>query len=116
MGAHLDLRHQQRALDRGIEACDEESMVAGRLAAAHRSAGIATKTIRHQPFVAAGAVPMAADIAAESQKRNLLVIDALLELIEQYPPIVGVISGRWAEPKARTGSCRSLFATRGRRD
>ena len=64
-------------------------MVAARVGAGHRSAGIATKTIRHQPFVAAGAVPVAADIAAESQKRNPLVIDALLGMIQQYPVKAG---------------------------
>ena len=46
-------------------------MVAAGIGARDRAAGKTAKTVRHQPFIAAGAVPNAAGIAAEDQKCDL---------------------------------------------
>ena len=68
--AQLDFGYQERALDRGPETRYEESMVAAGIGARDRAGRKTAKTVRHQPFIAAGAVPNAAGIAAEDQERN----------------------------------------------
>ena len=46
-------------------------MIAAGIGARDRAAGKTAKTVRHQPFITAGAVPNAASIAAEDQKCDL---------------------------------------------
>jgi len=46
-------------------------MVAARIGAGDSATGITAKTIGHQPFATNGLLPIAAAIAAESQKRDL---------------------------------------------
>ena len=45
-------------------------MITAGIGTGDRAAGETAKTVRHQPFIAAGAVPNAAGIAAEDQERN----------------------------------------------
>jgi hypothetical protein len=46
-------------------------MIAAGIGARDRTAGKTAKTVRYQPFTAAGAVPNAGGIAAEDQKCDL---------------------------------------------
>jgi hypothetical protein len=71
--AEVDLGDQQRALHGRGQARHEKSVVAARIGKRHRSAGVAAQAIGHQPLVAGGAFPRAADLAAERQMRDLFI-------------------------------------------
>src|SRR3984957_3080754 len=71
--AQIDLGDEQRALHGRLETGHEKSVVAAGIGKRHRAAGVATQAVRHEPFVTGGAVPVAADLAAECQICNLFI-------------------------------------------
>ena len=73
LDAQIDLGDEQRALHGRLETRHEKSVVAARIGERHRAAGVAAQAVRHEPFVAGGAVPVAADLAAECQICNLFI-------------------------------------------
>ena len=69
----IELGHQQRALHGRRQARHEKSVVAARIGQRHGAARIAAQAIGHQPLIAGGAFPIAADLTAERQIRDLFI-------------------------------------------
>src|SRR6185437_10624076 len=69
--AGFDLCRQQRAFDRRIQARDQKTMVTAGIAAGDGAAGKAAQTVGHQPLVAAGALPAAADMSAQYHENTI---------------------------------------------
>ena len=73
LDAQIELGHQQRALHGRRQARHEKSVVAARIGQRHGAARIAAQAIGHQPLIAGGAFPIAADLTAERQIRDLFI-------------------------------------------
>jgi hypothetical protein len=71
LDGHVDFGDQQSALDGRLETRHKEPVVPPGIGAGHRAARVAAQAVGRQPFPAAGAAPVAADIATEDQARDL---------------------------------------------
>jgi hypothetical protein len=59
-------------------------VVAARVGKRHGAARIAAEAIGHQPLIAGGAFPIAADLTAERQIRDLFIENTVLKMPVEY--------------------------------
>ena len=82
--AQINLGDQQRTLHRRRQARHEKSVIAARIGQRHRAARVAAQAIGHQPLVAGGTLPIAADLTAERQIRDLFIENTVPKMPVEY--------------------------------
>ncbi len=68
---YIDFGDQQGSFGGRLETRQQEPVVAPGIGAGHRAARVAAQAVGRQPFTAACAAPVAADIATKRQARDL---------------------------------------------